>query len=731
MSQVKKEFDFTWTALKLLGKNLYSDAWSAVSELVSNGLDAGADRVSVFIDGRPDHKESAQIQITDNGTGMSDAGLDAYIKVGFDRRQADYENDSVTDSILNGSVMGRKGIGKLAALYLTNKYLIQTKTNDSFSTWKFDASIYQDNSIEKPSINRVSNTEVNPIDPEWGKSLSGTVLELANVNLSGLGPKAFDGLSALLANHFLQSSLPDQHIFLCVATNDMEYDHPQFDEVKKAVAFKNFALIVENYPDIADEPAEIGEIKQGNHQVKIPHTKTSLQPLMRTAHVGPFSSCGFNLLDAPVLGDKGILNKHSVFCGQLKVPITQIDTKVLEQNQGRIKTSNDYALIPYRLTGWIGLHATIKSSVAKENDSRFEKNRFFNPSQIRLYVRNKLAVANILDDLGITQAFVNYIEGEISFDVLDDDLLPDIATSSRQGFDQFDDRWQILKELVRPLVRYLINYRNYIAEELREDEKRVEKTAKEKAVGNFSEYVSSNSEIPDNQKPDVISVMSQQLKGGVEAKDTYKIFLSHKSEDSRFTNFIYKLLEHRNVKKEEFFYTSADDDIDRYERSDSLESQIKANIVSDNSFVVYLTTPAFRTSDYCMFEAGAGWATRGVDDYRIISTRNDDIPAYLSNDRPEVTLYDSQSETIKLDRKTYIELVAILNQLIDHINKAREIKNEVKVIRFPEPQIPDDAELAQLHTTVNDYMDSDIQTYWNCFVENGLDDYISELKANF
>ena len=39
---MKKEFNFTWAALNLLGKSLYSNAWAAISELVANGLDAKA-----------------------------------------------------------------------------------------------------------------------------------------------------------------------------------------------------------------------------------------------------------------------------------------------------------------------------------------------------------------------------------------------------------------------------------------------------------------------------------------------------------------------------------------------------------------------------------------------------------------------------------------------------------------------------------------------------------------
>ncbi len=33
-----------------------------------------------------------------------------------------------------------------------------------------------------------------------------------------------------------------------------------------------------------------------------------------------------------------------------------------------------------------------------------------------------------------TQVGANYIEGDITFNILDDDDLPDIATSSRQNF---------------------------------------------------------------------------------------------------------------------------------------------------------------------------------------------------------------------------------------------------------------------------------------------------------
>ena len=58
-----------------------------------------------------------------------------------------------------------------------------------------------------------------------------------------------------------------------------------------------------------------------------------------------------------------------------------------------------------------------------------------------------------------TQAFSNYIEGEISFYILDNNQLEDIATSNRQGFVEDDERIILLINLLKPIVGYLIRQR--------------------------------------------------------------------------------------------------------------------------------------------------------------------------------------------------------------------------------------------------------------------------------
>lgn len=64
------EFSFSYLALKMLGKNLYSNPWAAISELVANGLDAQSSEVFLYID--VSEPENSAIEIFDNGVGMDE-----------------------------------------------------------------------------------------------------------------------------------------------------------------------------------------------------------------------------------------------------------------------------------------------------------------------------------------------------------------------------------------------------------------------------------------------------------------------------------------------------------------------------------------------------------------------------------------------------------------------------------------------------------------------------------
>ena len=84
-------FNFSYFALNLLGKQMYTNNWSAISELIANGLDAGATNVKLYIESID--KSKSTLEILDNGSGMSYVDLSTkYALIGRNRRLSKEES---------------------------------------------------------------------------------------------------------------------------------------------------------------------------------------------------------------------------------------------------------------------------------------------------------------------------------------------------------------------------------------------------------------------------------------------------------------------------------------------------------------------------------------------------------------------------------------------------------------------------------------------------------------
>lgn len=103
--------------LELLGPNLYTNIYYVLAELVANAYDADARNVYI-IAGKDD------IRVEDDGIGMSYANgdIERYLNVAGVSRSS--EDDSVTAS--GRRRMGRKGVGKLAALSVSENVDVLT-----------------------------------------------------------------------------------------------------------------------------------------------------------------------------------------------------------------------------------------------------------------------------------------------------------------------------------------------------------------------------------------------------------------------------------------------------------------------------------------------------------------------------------------------------------------------------------------------------------------------------
>lgn len=107
--------------LELLGPNLYTNIYYVLAELIANAYDAEAH--NVYIIAKPN-----QIIVEDDGRGMSyvEKDIDNYLNVAKESRTT--ADESITPT-LNRKKMGRKGVGKLAALSVSEKVFVKTIKN--------------------------------------------------------------------------------------------------------------------------------------------------------------------------------------------------------------------------------------------------------------------------------------------------------------------------------------------------------------------------------------------------------------------------------------------------------------------------------------------------------------------------------------------------------------------------------------------------------------------------
>ena len=686
------EFTFSWLALKLLGRGLYSNPWSALSELVANGLDAKASQVLVYVDAVD--KSDATIEVIDNGTGMSREDIDTYVKVGYNKREAAAKSGTVDPSTLRG----RKGIGKLAALFLSPHFFVSTKTESDRSEWELDSREDRFRDDENPRLVRATELPETPNDEMWRELRTGTRLTLRSVDLTGYGPKSMDALGSRLANQFILEGRNSPSIMLWL--REAPTETPAYYRVEKRIAYRNFAELAQYFPDPTMQPGELAD-----------------RP---------------TVVRIPARGLPGDVYEHTPTRSALTMD--PAEDEAWEEIKDLVDSSNrTYDGHRYELTGWIGVHATIDVRTARENDERFTKNKYYNPAQLRVYVRGKLATEHLLSQLGLTGTYTNYIEGEISFDLLDDDHLPDIATSNRQDFDETDKRVTLLRALVRPVVRRLIQKRNALASkinaEITAEKARTSAAGKQQFSDQLGLDLAQHPEIPQHVRDDLHTVITNKLKGeiDVEAKTTYRVFISHARADRAFASFIDEVLRAKGATPDEVFYTSRTGSTDQLEDTRALSEIIKESITDSNTMLFYMTSGNFMKSEFCLFEGGAGWATRAVSEYLKLNMDYETIPKFLTNGRSEVCLIDGDKIELRPEVHNYL-IRCVFNPMIIHLNRGREIGRRSLMPLFDVPNIPAAIELARSGESERKYYDSVIEEFWRLLVERQTHDYLRDYK---
>jgi hypothetical protein len=582
--------------------------------------------------------------------------INKYLQVGKKNRADDDEK-----------MMGRKGIGKLAAFYLSNKYYLLTKTVSEENIYEIDFSLHENGNKDEDDdtyMTKINDYEF-PNKNIYENNATGTALFLTDVNFVGYGEKTFDILESELAELFSFKN-NNKEIFLKIVSNESDLN-TDFFLVKKKIAFKNMQKIFYNGND--------DDFK--------------------------------NILS---------LNKNEIINTEKESNETRFFIDVDRYDKKPREAEVNGKIININPKGWIGIHQTIKRTIAHMNDpENFLDSKFYHFNKVRVYVRGKLALENILPYVHNTQYYVNYIEGEIQCDELDDNNLPDIASSSRQDFDKNDDRFIALVDYVKGIVDALVKFKN--------DQTNKDYELKRKQQKNAVNFLTK--EIEDSLdktrgrkvgKSDIEGIKHTVTNSFERVKDelktNYIVFLSHKRSDKYISDFIYYFLTGISGFDEKLiFYSSKSGGIN--ESVEILEKQINLALTSANTYAVFcIASEEFMSSQYCMFEGGAVWATKQKEIIALVYNNYDKfVPDYLKSMKKIKVDFSNP----KMNRDLYISIVNLLNSLIDYLNRNfSEEANKKQPIK--EVFIPNDVELITNNKTIDEFYNKDVIKYWTYYV---------------
>lgn len=178
-----------------------------------------------------------------------------------------------------------------------------------------------------------------------------------------------------------------------------------------------------------------------------------------------------------------------------------------------------------------------------------------------------------------------------------------------------------------------------------------------------------------------------------QAKEAYRIFISHSRKNKPIADIIYNMLLTLGAHPEEIFYSSKDkESTESTKQLKQLQQQIHDTITSAATKICYITSKGFCSSVYCCFEGGAGWATRAVSDYELITTTYENKPEWLNTGLQTSSIIDANG-IFSLNRETYLLFAETVNRLVDHLNTGRTIRQQPLINRISQTSIPSDYEL--------------------------------------
>ncbi|MCD6459255.1 ATP-binding protein, partial [bacterium] len=599
--------------LELLGPNLYTNIYYVLAELIANAYDADAENVYIIA-------STDDIRVEDDGHGMSyEAGeVTNYLNVA--RVSRTNNNDSFTRS-KNRRKMGRKGVGKLAALSVSEEVDVMTVSEGEKSGFVLSRSPQKGNTLigisdEKICFNYITQhgTAIIMRKPQYRLQKTLTAVKRNLLKIFPLINSGFrihiirdneqevidDFDSNVMKELSTLITLGDDFSYLCDLVPNL-YPSRRTDLVEAKETYSTPLLMKNNQGDEREYYLKIegwiGTYKTTRgRKAEMTDFPDNFISLFANKKMGEF-----NIL--PVVGQNKLNEVYVV--GQLHVDLferSDLPDMALSNRQGY-----------------------------KSDDPRYET--------VRNYVRKEL-LPEILKKR---------------------ELFSDLGKEKKKN-----KKMRSQRQNEEKLKRAMNDFRRRASENAAQ---KISKLGFDIPTDNVIQVISQS--INDNS-PDlgIKTIVDSQKK---------KILISQTSKDKALADIVYQMLLHNNVPSEDILYTNCDDEVCRVPEGTSLYDYLRDFFVESYStqkiFVLFITSENTKESWGAISEVGASWITQiehkifNIHPFRPEHPLNDEQLWHTTN-REEPKTGDLWMNRLNVD--IFCQKIEHVCDILDYSKKTRQ-----------------------------------------------------------
>lgn len=610
MDEKKYELNIDVRILELLGPNLYTNIYYVLAELIANAYDADAHNVYIISD-------DDRIIVEDDGKGMSysKGEVTKYLKVAAISRT----NESDSKTALDRLKMGRKGVGKLAALSVSEEVHVMTIAAGEKSGFVLSRHPQSEKLQSIPDENihfeRIADngTAIVMQKPQYHLHKTPTAIKR---NLL----KIFPAISEDFKIHIALGDKEDvidsvdkeigRELCACILLGDKSSNI--LNTFKNE--FPDIELIVKNQPKVFPIILRNNQGEEKEYNLVIEgwigaYESTRGRKLESTDFPDNFISLyandkmgEFNIL--PVVGANRLNESYVV--GQLYIDLfelSELPDMALSNRQGY-----------------------------KSDDPRYVK--------VIEYVKEELLPNIIAKRVAYAKAKKDQSEkGKVN-------KQEEEERSFRKSVNEF--RKNTSAQVAQTIMR---KDSSFSEEELR--------SAVEDAINANSNMLGLKPHIDQQKK---------------------KLFISHTGKDKDIGDIVYNMLVYNNVPPEDIIYTSCDDEISRVPQGMNIYEYLRkffVDSVSDKKmYVLFITSNNTKTAWGAMVEIGASWITRV--DHKIFNI-NSFRPEHPLND--EVmwnTIQRAEDGRLSITKLNCDDFCSKIEQVCDVIGYAHQNRDNNK-----------------------------------------------------